>query len=415
MSFYSNNPRGFSDQQQYSQKYGTSNFNTAFSHPSTLIEKTDYTNKGHVVHNNLGQNLLAEHVFEYKIKLNSNDTNSTYSPSIFKQRIDFDSNIGSLRKFKNVKYISIDSIMLPKSLAIDISKIVIPSNAYDVNNKLVNTDILVTDIYPADSQYNQNTNISGVLSGNLSWDSSIIPSTGYFSGTLTSSITNLTDTFHGSMTITSFNSSSSTYSGTFTGTSSTRPEKVNVSFSDVNISSGVVSGGSYSGTLVYIANSLSSSNLMSTIWNHPHLILEIEELNSDLNMGSSSLLSNKTFLFKYDQMLGNDMTLWKPVHGNIVVYKNSLLSNLSKLNLRLLDENGTELALTDLNGNKIVGNPLNLLNSNISSKYTGDYNEFVKNFLGTSSVKYTTNVTQILYNLTVGVIENELNTQTGYY
>lgn len=407
------NPRPYSNQQWGNQMRGYYNYDQAYATQQNIIDKQDFTNRGNVIHNNLGQNLLSEHVSEYKIKINSADRNVSSYPSIFKQRIMFDDSCGFLRSFKNVKYITIDTVVLPRSFAIDINKIVIPDSAFDSSRNLVNQSVVISDIYQSNSKYIQNFNINGTLSGNLTWNSNL-GSSGYFTGTLaTTSVTNLTNTITGTMYITTYNSETSTYAGTFSGSVANISETLSGTFTATMTSSGVVTA-NFIGFLSFAATSGHSTLPSSYARNHPYIYVKIEEMSTDKNMGTSTTISNNTYAYKYDGITGNDMTIWKPLQSTTIIFQGSQLSNLSKLNITILDENGQELYLTDLEGNRLVGNSLNLLNPNISSYYTGDYNSFVKTFNNTQSVKHTNLSTQVNIGLTVGVVENELNTQTNY-
>lgn len=406
------NPKSFSNQQWANQTNGYFNYDQAYTPQQNIIEKQDFTNTGNVIHNNLGKNLLSEHIGEYKLKINSIDRNMSKYPSIFKQQLILDESCGFLRSFKNVKYISIDTLILPKSFAIDISKIVIPNSAFDSNRNLVDQSVVISDIYQSNTRYTQNSNIIGILNGNLTWNKNV-GTCGHFTGTMsTSSVTNFTSTITGSMHITSYNPENSTYNGTFSGSVSNIPETLSGTV-NATISDGVVSA-NFVGFLSYSAMSSQSNSVSSYAWNHPYIYVKIEEMSTDKNMGTSTILSNNTYMYKYDSLIGNDMTIWKPIHSTSTIFQGSRLANLSKLTITILDEYGQELYLTDLEGNKLVGNPLNLLNSNISSYYTGDYNQFVKTFYNTQSVKRTNISTQVNINLTIGVSENELNTQTKY-
>lgn len=406
------NPRPYSNQQWGNQMKGYYNYDQAYANQQNIIDKQDFTNKGNVIHNNLGQNLLSEHVSEYKLKINSIDRNVSSYPSIFKQRIMFDDSCGLLRSFKNVKYISIDTIVLPRSFAIDLSKIVIPDSAFDSSRNLVNQSVVISDMYPANSRYNQNFNVTGTLNGNLTWNETVGTS-GYFTGTLsTTSVTNLTSTITGTMYITTYNSETSEYTGTFSGSVSSISETLSGTITASITSGSVVAN--FIGVLSFTATSNQSTLTSSFAWNHPFIYVKIEEMSTDKNMGTSTVVSNNTYAYKYDGIIGNDMTIWKPMQSTTIIFQGSRLSNLSKLNITILDENGQELYLTDLEGNRLVGNPLNLLNSNISSYYTGDYNSFVQTFYNTQSVKHTNISTQVNIGFTVGVVENELNTQTNY-
>lgn len=404
------NPRSFSNQQWTNQMKGYYNYDQAFAPQQNIIDRPDFINNGNVIHNNLGQILLSEHIGEYKLKINSIDRNTSKYPSIFKQQVIFDDSCGFLRSFKNVKYISIDTVILPRSFAIDINKIVIPDSAFDSSKNLVNQSLIISDIYPSNSKYNQIFNINGTLNGNLTWHGNI-GTCGYFSGNITtSSVTNLNSTITGSMHITSHDSG--TYNGTFSGSVENTPETLSGSITGTIID-GVVSV-NFVGVLSYFATALHPSVTSSYAWNNSYIYVKVEEMSTDKNMGTSTVLSNNTYLYKYDGLIGNDMTIWKPIQSTSIIFQGSRLANLSRLNITILDEYGQELYMTDLDGNKLVGNPLNLLNPNISSYYTGDYNQFVKTFYNTPSVKHTNAASQVLINFTVGVSENELNTQTNY-
>lgn len=407
-------PRAHSNQQWTNQQRGYYNFDQAFANQQNLIDRTDFTNHNNVIHNNLGPNLLAEHISEYKLRLNSADRNVQITPSIYKQQIIFDKSCGGLRNFKNVKYIQIDSVLLPKSSAIDISKIVIPDSAFDSSKNLINQSVVVSDIYPSNTQYNQNFNVSGTLSGNITWNGNY-PSSGYFTGTIaTTSVTNLTQTLTGTIYVSSYNSSTSKYMGTCTFNVHEISETLNGTIEETTILSDGSLTANFVGTLSFLASALPSTLTSSYAWNHPYIFVKVEEMSTDKNMGTSTIVSNSTYLYKYDRVVGNDMVLWKPIQSSTTIFQGSRLGNLSKLNISILDEHGQEFYLTDLEGNRLIGNSLNLLNSNVSSYYTGDYNNFVQTFFNTPSVKRTNTVTQVIIGMTVGVVENELNTQTNY-
>ena len=257
-----------------------------------LIDKHDFTNKEKVIHNNLGDNLLSEHIIEYKIHINSSDRNTSSHPSPFKIKVPFGTSYPDpsiSKKFKNVKYITLDSVIIPRTIAID------------------TTHINEPNLYPTESAYSNDA---------------IIP-----------------------------------------------------------------------------------TNKMTTLSNHRYLILKINELNSDNIIGTSILLDKDTFLLAPDITLGFDCVLWKPLHNYRIIYPNSLLHNINSLTFYLLDENGNDIHLVNQTGNKIIGTPI------VGSD---DYNKFVKNNESIASVEYTNGVTQVLYNLTFGVIETELNTNINY-
>ena len=73
----------------------------------SLIEPTNNQNPNNKLYNNLKAIIKTENIKEYQITLDSVDRNITNYPDPFK--INY-----SLRSFRNVKYIKIDSVILPK-------------------------------------------------------------------------------------------------------------------------------------------------------------------------------------------------------------------------------------------------------------------------------------------------------------
>jgi hypothetical protein len=115
-----------------------SDFNTAFKTPNTILEKLDFTNKNEVIHNNIGPNILDEHVVEYRIMLDSINRDIKYYPDPFSYVVKFNPahsdvirtpnnefikvdgapypHIG--KQFVNVKYIKLENVILPQSIGI---------------------------------------------------------------------------------------------------------------------------------------------------------------------------------------------------------------------------------------------------------------------------------------------------------
>jgi hypothetical protein len=274
------------------QQLGMSNLNQSYAKPITLIASPDHTNRGNVIHNNLGKDLLAQHVTEYKIHINSQDRNTSNYPSPFKMKVPFGPGLPPFaisKKFKNIKYVTLDSIILPRTISIDV------------------THLDTSDIYPTASQYS--------------------------------------------------------------------------------------------------SLSTPSDNIMTTLTNHKYLIVRINELETDKNLGTSVLNDKDTFKIYPDMSYGIDNVFWKPVHNHRVIYQDSLLFNVGNLTLTIYDAIGNVLSLVDQVGNSIIG-------TNIVGEQ--DYNAFMASNDTVPSVIYTNNVTQVEYNLTFGIIEAELNTQTNY-
>lgn len=90
-----------------------------------LIDRHDFTNKGNVLHNNMGVDLNSENITEYQLYINSIDRDTTSWPDPFRFRTAFDS-IGAPnpkidRKFKNIKYININHVFLPRTNIITVT------------------------------------------------------------------------------------------------------------------------------------------------------------------------------------------------------------------------------------------------------------------------------------------------------
>ena len=111
-----------------------SDFRTAFAQPPTIIEKIDFTNKNEVIHNNIGPNVLDEHVVEYRVMIDSVNRDIKYYPDPFSYVVKFNPAHSSTvrtqtnefirydgaptphigKQFVNVKYIKLENIILPQ-------------------------------------------------------------------------------------------------------------------------------------------------------------------------------------------------------------------------------------------------------------------------------------------------------------
>ncbi len=92
-------------------------FDHAFRENFPIIERHDFRNQQNVLHNNLGDSVLNEHITEYRINIDANDRDLNLYPNPFHFTTSFGisknrPNIN--REFRNVKYIKIESIILPK-------------------------------------------------------------------------------------------------------------------------------------------------------------------------------------------------------------------------------------------------------------------------------------------------------------
>ena len=272
------------------------NFGQAFSQNNTMIDRSDFTNRGGMMHNNMGDKLMSESITEYKVHINSKDRHVSTYPSPFKFKILFGTTYEEFtiaRKFKNVKYVTLDSVILPRTIALDTLK---------------TDDLSEPEIYPAGSEY-------------------ITPS------------------------------------------------------------------------------AEQSNNPLSILSRRRYLVVKIDELESLRNLGTSIYNDKNTFMLMHDCRMGIDSTLWKPIHST-VIFQNSLLRNLNNFTITILDETGKELKLTDTLGNLIIGRNIIDIDK--------DYNQFVADNIDRDSVNYTNNIMQAEFNFTIGVVENELNTNTNY-
>lgn len=118
--------------------YNASRFNNAYVQNPTFIPQQDFTNKKNMLHNNLKNNVKDEHIVEYIVHIDSRDRDigaykdpfhyvvhfNPASSRIYKE-YNKDGTITEnvlkgppkphiLRAFKNVKYIKVDNVCLPR-------------------------------------------------------------------------------------------------------------------------------------------------------------------------------------------------------------------------------------------------------------------------------------------------------------
>jgi len=133
---------------QYNMKNlpSMSSFDNAYKTNEPMIEKYDYRNKNDLIHNNIGENILDEHIVEYRVNIDSLDRDITTYPDPFYFTVKFnppgpsriqhevyfntkDKSKGSFiqetkfdappkphitKEFDNVKYIKLENIVMPK-------------------------------------------------------------------------------------------------------------------------------------------------------------------------------------------------------------------------------------------------------------------------------------------------------------
>ena len=101
------------------QQYG--NINRSFAPNTPLIEQPDFRNKNELLHNNINENTITDNITEYTIHIDSLDRDSSMYPNQFKFTTSFGGNMAPniSRSFKNVLYIKILNVILPKSIKAD--------------------------------------------------------------------------------------------------------------------------------------------------------------------------------------------------------------------------------------------------------------------------------------------------------
>lgn len=87
----------------------------AFSQNAPLIDRMSFQNNNMLLHNNVGESVLSEQIFEYRIHADSYNRDLSLYPNQFNFDLSFDSQrepaIG--RRIKNVKYVKIDNVRIP--------------------------------------------------------------------------------------------------------------------------------------------------------------------------------------------------------------------------------------------------------------------------------------------------------------
>ena len=126
------------EQSQLNNEFG--NYNTVFKEQKSIIEPRTFINNSTTLDNNLENIIKSENIYEYKININTNDRDITVYPSIYNFKVLF--GISTVmpsinRIYKNIKYVVIESVILPRTMSIDISSgtpatyVINPATTYD--------------------------------------------------------------------------------------------------------------------------------------------------------------------------------------------------------------------------------------------------------------------------------------------
>ena len=145
----------------YQMNNQVSNFKNSYAQNTPLIEKQNYQNQNNMIHNNVGNSVLAENVVEYAIHMDSYNRNINIYPNQFKFSVHFNDTVAPNieRQFKNIKYIRLENIILPTYFKIDSSANSIGTyrdasgNGFsnDPNYKLTNDRYLILKIKELDN------------------------------------------------------------------------------------------------------------------------------------------------------------------------------------------------------------------------------------------------------------------------
>ena len=132
------NPMSTNQQRISQNNPGMNNFNQSYQPNNNMIPNIKYENKGGMIHNNMGEEILAENIKEYVIHLDSKDRDVTVFKDPFNYIVSFNKEGKSFYKqrkpdgtlithemtgapaphigkeFENIKYIRLDRVMLPK-------------------------------------------------------------------------------------------------------------------------------------------------------------------------------------------------------------------------------------------------------------------------------------------------------------
>jgi hypothetical protein len=128
------------------------NFQEAFNPHTPLIDTPDNLNRNQTLHNNLAEKLQSERVVEYRAIMHSGDRDRLKFPSPFRMQVSFgnanvEPNIDEY--MTNVKYVTLNNIWVPRTVAVDTSIIDLPAKKYDifpVDSLLSNASLIPPDV-----------------------------------------------------------------------------------------------------------------------------------------------------------------------------------------------------------------------------------------------------------------------------
>ncbi len=136
---------------------------------------------------------------------------------------------------------------------------------------------------------------------------------------------------------------------------------------------------------------ISSDDVDKIAYKYKYLMLRINEIKSDKILGTNRNLESDVFILYPDKLMGKNHIMWLPTYGSRN-YKNSDLENISRLTFEILTPKGEQLYFYDDSGNKI-----NIQNEN---------DDLIKDCIFENM--------QMNLSIVMGVVENELNTNTKF-
>lgn len=141
----------------------------------------------------------------------------------------------------------------------------------------------------------------------------------------------------------------------------------------------------------FIDDCISYEDKDKLTYKYKYLILRINEIKSDKILGTNRNLENDTFILYPDKLMGRNHIMWLPTSGSRN-YKNSNLENITRLTFEILSPKGETLCIYDEDGNKI----------SLLSETDETIKECIEEHM------------QINLSIIMGVVENELNTNTKF-
>jgi hypothetical protein len=133
------------------------------------------------------------------------------------------------------------------------------------------------------------------------------------------------------------------------------------------------------------------------------LILRIKEIKNNKMLSTNDNVIEDCFILYPDRLMGSNHSMWIPTNDSRV-YPNSSLFNLDRMTISIEDSDGNQLEVLDNSGNTLdVPNLLTTLTENKSST-----DPILINF------KNIEHALQINIELTIGVVELEMNTLTNF-